>query len=139
MRSETIFDVEGVVSEERPTCYGNWADCAPCQGCDIAVMCRRLQGRLQSRTRGLSRSRAQRAFCRSCVGGSAREGCTDTVCPHYAFLPAKKQLKGPPNLWWCAPSATWNEAEQRARGATSIYSVEADTEPDIDEDDGEES
>jgi len=73
------------------------------------------------------------------VGGSARDGCTDPICSHYAFLPEKKQLRGPPNLWWCGPASTWNEAEQRARGAKTILLLdEIDEEPDVDDVEGEE-
>lgn len=100
--------------EDKPECYGQ-LDLAEdeCQECEIAEECARYTGRLNSRTAGLSRSRAMKALCWECnAGTSYGPDCRGPVCPIYAF---RKNNKGEPNLWWALPAKEWSEAHAKAR------------------------
>jgi hypothetical protein len=106
-----------VEEDEKPSCYGTYDGRDLClKQCDYLDSCRRTTGKLHSPTRGLSRSRAIRVFCRSCNGGSSRAGCPDFCCPFYPWLPEHRQLAGAPDLWWSTtPSFKLDEAEREAR------------------------
>lgn len=118
-KQQPVADQKPESTEEesrRPECYGTFEPVPAClKECSMLDSCRRLKGKLNSPTRGLSRKRSDRAFCFSCNGGSLRLGCIDPVCPKYAFLPKSKQEAGPPDLWWTQPSSKWDELEQAAR------------------------
>lgn len=106
-----------VIEDEKPNCYGTFDGSEPClEECTLLDACRRLTGKLNSPTRGLSRKRAIRIFCRSCNGGSSRAGCTDCCCEFYPWLPEHRQLAGPPDLWWATAAAVdLDKAEREAR------------------------
>jgi hypothetical protein len=105
---------------DKPECYGTFDGSREClKKCALLDVCRRLTGRLNSPdspTKGLSRKKAIKAFCRSCNGGSTRAGCSAFCCQFYPWLPEHRQLAGPPDLWWFnTPSHKLDEAEKAAR------------------------
>lgn len=126
--------------EDRPGCYGTFEDdhpdCTP-KKCDWVDRCKRLTGRKNSKTAGLSRARAMKAMCYECQGGTNRgPDCNAPACPLYPWM---SKAEEEPRLWWMGKTKTWNEGCQRARGATVIVGHEEDDEyEDEDEDDAEE-
>lgn len=98
---------------ERPRCYGTYEKESECVECDIREQCASYTGRLNSKTRGLSRSRAIRAFCYECNGGTNHApDCEDRCCPLYPF---RRKNEGEPVLWWAEPTSTWFDGSQVAR------------------------
>ena len=96
-------------------------------------------------TKGLSRKRAIRIFCRSCNGGSTRAGCPDFCCEFYPWLPEHRQLAGPPDLWWVtSPANELDRAEMVARlqkrkikKEDLFITPDSEDEDDLDEDEDE--
>ena len=101
-------------SNEKPECYGSCErEHDECSNCDIVEECVRYTGRLNSRTKGLSRSRAMKALCWECNGGTSHGGdCRGPICPIYVF---RKNNEGEPNLWWMKPAKDWTRAHNEAR------------------------
>lgn len=120
--------------EEQPGCYGTYEDdhpdCSP-KKCDWIDRCKRLTGRKNSPTAGLSRARAMKAFCYECNGGTSfAPDCLSIACPLYPWR-TRNELE--PNLWWMGAAKTWNEASQRARGAQVILGNAEDAEEEDDD------
>lgn len=99
---------------KQPECYGTYErEHEECVECGIRMECARRTGKLNSKTRGLSRSRAMKAFCYECNGGTNHApDCGDPCCPLYAF---RKKSTGDPVLWWAQPTSEWSEGSQKAR------------------------
>ncbi len=75
------------------------------------------QQKAVSRTRGLSMSRAVRAFCWECCGGTSHVAdCNAPACPLYAFR--FKDSIDRANLWWKGPTSEWKHTSQMARRKT---------------------
>lgn len=120
VRKKTSEPEPEVVEYEKPNCYGTFDGSEPClKECTMLVPCRLLTGKLKGgeyRSRKPNKSRAIKAFCKSCNGGSVRAGCPDFSCPFYYLLPEPRRLAGPPELWWCnSPISKWDEAERKSR------------------------
>ena len=120
--------------KERPECYGSYDNARRCGKCALLPPCKRLTGKKNSPLLGLSRARAMRAFCYECNGGTSHApDCEAPACPLY---PWRNKSEKEPSLWWMGAASTWNEASQRARGATVIVgnAEDADEVFDVDED-----
>lgn len=137
---------ETTEGEETPPCYGTFDGSSAClKECVILDTCRRLTGKRNSPTRGLSKGRAIKAFCRGC-NGSSRAGCPCAACPFYAFLKPHRQLAGDADLWWTGPAGTWEKAELEAHRkkrtiredtVERLHDCGSDTGDDLDGDDEE--
>lgn len=124
----------------KPKCFGQYSGVPKCSSCGHFRTCKSIMSRSTRPWRGLSRSKAQKAFCGTCVG-SLRAGCVDASCPHYAFLVEKRQLAGPPDLWWnLYPAREWVAAEKAARMKKRVIREDVPGEEDevdeMDEEDG---
>jgi len=68
----------------------------------------------ESRTKGLSMSRAVRAFCWQCNGGTSHvEDCNAPACPLYAFRFKDNIWKA--DLWWMEKTSQWDRLSRKAR------------------------
>lgn len=124
--------MNAVSKDDAPDCFGTFDEkdksCTP-RKCDWVDVCKRRTGYLRwkeaggqrtanPRTAGLSRTKAMKAMCFECQGGTNRgPDCLGAACPLYPWM---KQGELEPNLWWMGPVPSWNEASQLARGAKTI-------------------
>jgi hypothetical protein len=103
-----------------PSCFGKFNKCPECDGCSLKPQCCREKGKIARKANSgkravrPSRARSVKAWCWECNGNSSKTGCPIFSCPFYCFLSERRQLCGPPLIWWDGPRSTWAERNKAA-------------------------